>query len=70
MPILDSAPVLLTSADPRLAGDNAPVKTQPTWFKYESENLDSGAGGSDGKGKSKGEDGKDGGKEGDKGAKK
>jgi hypothetical protein len=49
-PILENAPVLMTSADPKYAGAGIKEKTVPTWFKYASESSS----------KSKGKDGKDG----------
>ncbi|KAJ9121440.1 hypothetical protein QFC24_004778 [Naganishia onofrii] len=50
-PILENAPVLLTSTDERYAGDGAKERTVPTWFKYPSESSSS-------KDKDKGADGK------------
>ncbi|KAJ9107649.1 hypothetical protein QFC21_001109 [Naganishia friedmannii] len=40
-PILENAPVLLTSTDERYAGDGAKERTVPTWFKYASESSSS-----------------------------
>lgn len=37
----------MSSADARLAGNDYEEKTQPPWIKYASENMDSGAAGSD-----------------------
>lgn len=40
-PILENAPVLMTSDQPRYAGDGAKQRTVPTWFKYPSESSSS-----------------------------
>lgn len=48
-PILENAPVLMTSADPKISGSGIKEKTVPTWFKYASD--------SSSKSKSKGKEG-------------
>ncbi len=40
LPLIDAAPVLMTTSNERLASDGTKEKSIPTWFNYESKAMD------------------------------